>query len=75
MTSPYSFSDAVLRSITVNFRDSKRRRASVSFSDYGLIFHDRRPLQGKKAVLSYDDLLDAVEFHNEKFFEPSKRRK
>jgi hypothetical protein len=71
----FEFSDAVLGSVIVNVRDARGRRASVSFTDEGLVFHDRRPMQGKKAKLSYEELLDAVEYHNDKFFEPSKRRK
>ena len=47
----------------------------MSFSEQGLIFHDHRPQRGKKAVLSVDDLFNAVEYHNEKFFEPIKRRR
>ena len=71
----YKFTDAVLDSVLVDLRDAKGRHVSVSFADEGLIIHSSRPHQGKKAFLSYENLLDAVEFDNDKFFEPSKRRK
>jgi hypothetical protein len=68
------FTDAKVTNLTINVRDERGRRASLTFEDDGLRFHNRRPKQGKTSFVSYAQLLDLAREQNLEFFAQPKRR-
>ena len=68
------FSDAEVANVTINVRDDRGRRASLTFEDDGVRFHSRRPKQGKSSFVSYAQLLNLAKEQNSEFFSRPKRR-
>jgi hypothetical protein len=68
------FSDAQVASLIINVTDDRGRKASLTFEDDGVQFHNRRPRQGKASFVSYAQLLNLAKEQNPEFFERPKRR-
>ena len=61
--------DADVRSVLIDVVDEDGRTASISFDGENIVFHKRRPHQGKKAVFPLRKLLDLALLDNRRFFE------
>jgi len=67
--------DSVVKSVLIEVTDDEGRSASISFDDENIVFHKRRPFQGKKAAIPLRKLLDLALLDNPKFFSRPARRK
>ena len=69
------FTDAIVNDVSVTIADGTGRSLSISFEEAGLLFHKSRPLQGRKALVPYEELFDLALTKNPRLFNKPVSRK